>query len=695
MSRRRRVRPSGAAPSVACSSTGSLALAATTIALGSLLLFVAQPMISKRLLPILGGGSFVWLGAMVVFQALLLLGYAGTHVLLRRLGTVRHRSFHLALALGALGFFLWDPAPEALGGAPAPLRVALAILGSIGPPFVVLSAGSPLLQHWRAGDAAAAHQSPYVLYAASNAGSLVGLALYPLLLEPHLGLAAQRSLWTGAYAVYVLLLWRTGRRAAPPVASPAAGTPPGPHTRAGWRLRAGLGSAALVVVTELITEDVGGSPLLWTLPLGAYLLSFVVVFLSSQISRPRAWRPIALLAATAALLLLHTRTLALGLWPATGLAVVALFVACVHLHGDLERAKPAPRWLTAYYVDLSLGGCLGGALIALGAPILLRSPFEPWPVLLSVLAVGLWESAHSARARIVLVATLAAASLGAYLIEETTLALPIASWRNPSVTLRARSYYGSYTIEEEPEQSDGEDTWMPARLLRNGSTLHGGQARDAAGRLLPIAYYHPATLVGQAMLRLHPRHVAVVGLGTGALAAYGSAEQSFVFFEIDPLDVVLATQRFDLLRETPAQVRHVLGDARVTLRKEAAQSFDLVVLDAFSGDAVPLHLLTLEAVREYLRVLAPGGALLFHISSRHVDLSPVLLGLARRLDLAAAFDVSTERLPHWQFEGYWVALCPDAAVLPRLLGGKLPNRPASDREVLWTDDRNSLFDVLF
>ncbi len=689
MSRRRRpASPPKAAPNVPRGPVEWLPVA--TIGVSAFLLFQVQPLIARRMLPAFGGSAVVWVTALLFFQVVLLFGYAKTHWLLARLGTRGHRRVLLGLLAGSL-VCLPLGVPLELGAEwPAPLRLFLLLGVSVGPPYLVLASTSPVVQHWIAARPEGA-KSPYGLYAVSNAGSLLGLLSYPLLLEPTLGLAAQARLWSAGYVLYAILLALTAARL--PAGSGHA-APLGRTPKLGLLLRSAIPCALLVAVTRHLTEEVSSFPLLWVLPLALYLASFVLCFAAPRLAARRPVANAMTLAAAGALLLRHVRLFEPGLILDVLVASAALFLVCVALHGELERRKPPPAELTGYYLYLSLGGCAGGTLASLGAPLVLSGLTELPLSLLAAAWLVFAPAVSRPRLRRVLGATLGAAAGLTCLVEETRIRLPFPTWRPPLEIHRARSFYSTYRIEDEPAWEDEELTVVAARMLRNGSTIHGGQARDAAGQLMPITYYHERTLVGFAMQRLEPRRVAAVGLGAGVLAVYGRPGQSIDFFEIDSLDVALASRWFDNLQSSRATIRHLVGDARLLLRRQPARSYDLIVLDAFSGGAVPLHLLTLEALREYLGVLAPGGVLLFHISSHHVDLGPVLLAAAEVLDLAYAFDISPDDLGNRKADAYWVALTPSAATRQRLLAGRPFRRPTSERRVLFTDDFASLWPVL-
>lgn len=673
---------------------------------GSFLLFLVQPMIARLALPRFGGAPNVWNSAMLVYQALLLSGYAYAHAIGR--WSVRRQIFAhltlLAVAAATLPLGLAD-IPAAGPGNEA-LSVPLLFAASVGPVFFVIAAQAPLLQRWYAADARAGE--PWALYAASNLGSFAGLLVYPLLVEPLLSLHAQRVGWSLGYAVMVALVvgaaWsRLGNRRTEP-AQREEDDPPQPVGRRRillWLALAAVPSGLMLSTTTHLTTDIFPMPLLWVIPLGLYLLSFVIAF--------SGWTELtwALTVSTPLLMLLVGGTAMMsrgwGGMPLILASVGLLFLVCVALHGRLYRLRPASGQLTLFYLTMSAGGALGGLFTALVAPLVFDWTWEH-PLLILAAAALLplpkryqWrelgsfstEAAWAGAGTILIASGLLAWWLSSFAYDESATALRLVltfavaacgmllvAWRPLYVLvlamlmiaqggldtiqtshdgLRQRSYFGIYTIREYPG----------VRMLTHGTTLHGEQFYDRAFRLKPTSYYGPQSGAGLVLRDTSPdARVGVVGLGTGTLACYAKPGQAWTFFEIDP--TVLGYSRrgqFTYLRDCKPDARIVIGDARLDLAKALPGSLDVLAVDAFSSDAIPLHLLTAEAFDVYLRALAPRGVLLVHISNRFVDLEPVIAAAARTRGLTARVrdDLPVDDL-HYS-PSSWVLLTRDPATM--------------------------------
>ena len=605
------------------------------------------------------------------FQAALLGGYLYAHLSTRLLGPRRQALAHLALlALAALTLPVTVPAgwtPPASDRVVGWLLALLAV--AVGAPFLVLSATAPLLQRWLSAIDHPSVKDPYVLYAASNAGSFIGLLAFPTILEPTLRLGQQSRLWSIGYLTAAGLtcvcgwyVWRFGRPSADngPQAEAVA---PRLIDRLRWLALAFVPSSLLLGITTYLTTDVAAIPLLWVIPLALYLLTFVIAFARPGRVAPRI--PIelhAVLVTTFVLVLFWQADLAprwayllhLGVFTLTALV----------LHGELAACRPAPTYLTEFYLWLSLGGALGGAFNALAAPVLFDSVKEYVPMvvlacllrptraegrsdwiqtistmalpalILAVLAVLIPDRMHGwgllgATLGSLLAGVIALTLRGSAPLFGTTLAAVALSgvvlFPTPESLVDAeRSFFGSYRVTAR----DG------ATFLYHGTTIHGAQFEDSVRRARPLTYYHPDGPVGQVFRVLGPqldgKRIGVVGLGAGSLLCYAHPGQAWTFFEIDPLVERIAREPryFTFLRDCPVQPRVVLGDARLTLTHERPGTYALLVLDAFSSDAIPVHLLTREAVGVYERLLEPGGVLLVHISNRHLELEPVVAALA-------------------------------------------------------------------
>jgi hypothetical protein len=714
-----------------------------TILTGSFLLFLVQPMVARMALPRLGGAPNVWNSAMLVYQALLLAGYAYAHAL-SRLAISRQALIHLGV-LAVAGLTL--PIGLARIAPPPPGSEALWVpwlfVLSIGPVFFAVSAQAPLMQRWFAASPAAG--DPYPLYAASNLGSFAGLLAYPLLAEPLLPLGTQSVGWAVGYALLVALVALTAlaRRSAPAaLPSPAdESEAPAPDTRTIllWLALSAVPSGLMLSTTTFLTTDIFAMPLLWVIPLGLYLLSFSVAFAAR-----RGLAEVLVLCAPVVLCIDGALTMLAAASPsllAAAASLVMLFVVAVALHSRLYQTRPAPARLTQFYLVMSAGGALGGLFTALIAPLLFDwtwehpllilaaaalLPLGPWPRLgarvfggdrrfrlaMMLLLFALFMVSTWLRRDLRADAGWGALELGGFvLLVALALVLTVRRWAfvaasavllgalggfaQLKLTLadaRTRSYFGIYTVRDYPNGQ---------RQLTHGTTLHGMQWRDPQRATQPTTYYGATGGAGHALLAAdtlfgpHAR-IGVVGLGVGTLACYRRPGQAWTFFEIDP-EVLAYSRRgqFTYLHRCAGDSRVVIGDARLQLAEVPAGSFDMLLVDAFSSDAIPLHLLTDEAAGVYFRALAPDGLLLIHVSNRFVDLEPVLAALARERGLAAARRTDIHRaqangLDDGLSSSLWIALSRDPAQLAALTagGGWRPlGAPADD---VWRDDFASI-----
>ena len=650
--------------------------------LGATLLFALEPMLARQLSARHGGGYQVWNTAMMYYSGALLVGYLYAHGLAPRLGRA-----HLAVVAAALVWVAFDPPWQAMPGGPT-LSVLLSLLRHSALPFVVLASTSVIAQQWLAASRDPGSRDPYFLYAASNAGSLIGLVSYPLVIEPLFGLAAQRALWNALFAAYAVLgVWLAPRERD---ASAAAAQPPPepdePTARpapAYWLLLSAAPSMGLLAITNLIANELGSIPLAWAAPLAVYLATFMLAFRR----RPAAGSFVRRHAGEFA---------ALACIAATGPLAVPLllfFAVALAAHSELYRVRPPADGLTRFYLVVALGGWAGSAFVGLAAPVLFGDLYE-WPLALLLAAGALLvggrrisqpEPAADARRLRLLRAAAVAAAAGAVLnlVAREALENSIA---------RVRNYYGIYRVTERVAGSvvvPGASS-HPARYLIHGNTLHGLQSSDRAGRHAPVGYYHSATPIGQVLgSRNGPERVAAIGLGVGTVTAYFGAGDELVYYELDDEGEAIARAWFDYLAESRAAVSVVAGDARISLASGAQApdgSFDLIFVDAFSGDAVPAHLLTREALELYLRKLRPEGLLLFNVSSRFYDFGPVLCAAGRALGLHGARSSSTAPYEPLELPTQAYVLARDPARLEPLLA----NGWRSDRDLrptaLWTDD---------
>jgi spermidine synthase len=706
---------------------------AGVVFLGALLAFQVQFLLGKHLLPRYGGASAVWTTCLLFFQAALLAGYAWAHLLDSGLSPRRQRDAHLALLGTALALLAgraatWpSPITPAGTGAPpppgAPILSILSVLAStIGLPFVVLAATSPLLQAQLARRRPGA--SPVRLFAVSNAGSLAGLASYPLAVEPLLPLRAQGWLWSALFAVYAaglaFVMSSRGAPVAPGAEGSAVSAPADPSDPAPWKAGplpiwialAAFPSLMLAAVTSHLTQEVAPVPLLWMLPLALYLLSFVLSFAWPDAGRA-PWRIALAGAASLSLFGLHS-ALVLRVPARVALWSVILFLYGMAGHGELAARRPEPCRLTTFYLAIAAGGALGGLVAAVVAPLafagywelplgILAGPLSVWAACLRDAPAA--EEPTSLRDRPALRISprptrpgrvgMTGVALGLVALA-VGLVLHVAG-EGEAVVCASRGFYGVLRVVR-GEAGEPDET---LRLL-HGRIGHGLQFVAPARRAELTTYYGPSSGAGLA-IRRHPKYLAgqpmrvgVIGLGVGTLAAWSRPGDVFRFYELDPEVLRLSEGEnpvFTFLRDARGGVEVRLGDGRLALESEAPQGFDVLVVDAFSSDAVPTHLLTLEAFAACRRHLAPGGAVALQVTNRYLDLKPVVRGAAAALGLRAAHVPSSERGALWSSDWMIVAEGPTLLDDEVVSAATLP-RGEGDRQVLWTDDWSDPFRVL-
>lgn len=713
------------------SRSGTLVLFASSIFLGAALVFLLEPMVGKMLLPLLGGAASVWLVTLVFFQAVLLGGYAFAHVSLRLLGLRRQTFAQLGLVLLPLPFLpIALPHAEPPSGSPTLWLLGLLAV-TAGLPFFVVTTASPVFQRWFSvsGDAAAA--DPYFLYAAGNAGSLLALLAYPFLIEPRLTLDEQARLWAAGYGVFVVLVALGARRVlATSVVEATVAPRPAPiasRTRLRWIAMAALPSSLMLGTTSYLSTDIASVPLLWIVPLALYLLSFVVAFARRQ---PVSVRTISFLAALSSLAAAASilRVVPLPVPALVAVHAANLFLLALLVHRRLAEERPPVAQLTEFYLLLSLGGVAGGVFNALVAPnlfstileyplaialALLLRPRRPGeararpttllpallPALLVLVAVaGLSAAGAAGAAAVRLVLGAGIAALLVFAGRRTRFALAVGTLflllgLAQSSLHTERTFYGVLRVVEGPRDQ---------HVFVHGTTIHGIEGFAPGRRGVPLSYYSRTGPIGQVFSELAPRlhDVGAVGLGTGALAAYGRPGDRFTFYELDPAVARIASdpRYFTYLRDSRAAVRLELGDGRLRLAAARSAAYDLIVLDAFSSDSVPVHLLTREAVELYLEKLRPGGVLVFHVTNRYLDLEPVVAGVARSLGLAGltqSHAVSAAEQRAGETASHWIVLARRRTVLGPLLRDSrwrtLENRPGLPA---WTDQFSNILDVV-
>lgn len=668
-----------------------------TIFLSACLLFLVQPLAAKLLLPWFGGSAAVWITCLLFFQAGLLFGYLYAHWIATRLRPRAQTAVHsalLVLSLAALPILpnaIWQPRP----GADPTWPLLGALVTSIGVPYLLLAATSPLLQAWYA---AQRGTLPYRYFALSNAGSLLALLSYPVLVEPRLTARQQAWSWSIGFVSFAALCIPTAfiaRRTAPAQQPAPQKAPAAPLSKTHivlWLALAACASTLLLAVTNLLTQNIAPMPLLWVVPLSAYLLTFILCFESGRWYQRWLFLPLVLpsLACLAASIkTLENESISLGVPLFTG----ALFVCCMACHGEAARLRPPASQLTAFYLSLAAGGVLGGLFVALLAPRVFAASYElPIALVATPLALlgTLWHRRKQwKKPDLSFAAWLAALAatlvLAGYAGRET--------WRDVrDAKLLVRNFYGALRVQ------DLIDFHRKIRQLNHGTIIHGVQFFSPLFRNQPTTYYAWDSGPGLAWRTLEssgPLRMGVIGLGAGTLAAYGRAGDTIRFYDINPAVAQIAKSEFTYLADCPAHIDIVLGDARLSLAREPSQNFDLLVVDAFSGDSIPVHLLTREAFQIYWRHLKPDGVLAVHISNHYLDLAPVV-------QLAA----DNARKPAWQIDNdnddraqiytsTYVLISSRPAFFDQpLFRGELIRIHVPPRLRAWTDDYSNLWQIL-
>lgn len=664
-------------------------LYACTILLSAFLLFLIQPMVAKLILPWFGGSAAVWIMCLVFFQTVLLLGYLYAYGVNRFLRPRAQSFLHLGLLAVSLALLPIAPGEgwKPIGGADPTWRILALLTLSIGLPYFLLSATSPLLQAWYArGNLSAL---PYRLFAFSNAASLLALLAYPILVEPNAATHVQTIAWSAAYALFALVCgaaaWRVKGSASLPLHPDPAPAAPSPTARrqALWLLLSACGAMLLLSITNHLTQNIAAVPFLWVLPLAIYLVTFILAF-SRRIRIPRVLilRLLAVALGSIGYLLYETgfaQPLQLGI----PLFCFGLFAACLFCHSELDRTKPGPSHLTLFYLLVSLGGACGAIFVGLMAPRLFTATYElPISLLLTALLVctTTWQDGWSSRLLWVVLTIAMAKGIGTE-VRQTEMG---------SIVMM-RSFYGSLRVMHSGTAEN------QLRTLYHGTITHGSQFLFPPRRLRATTYYGRNSGAALALLFCcsGPKRVGIIGLGAGSLAAYGRPGDIFRFYEINPQVQQIAQSVFTYLRESRAKVDVALGDARLSLENEPPQRFDVLLVDAFSGDAVPVHLLTKEAIALYLKHLEPSGILAFHVSNSYLNLAPVVRQLADYYGKQSRLLSNKGNAEEDETAADWV-LVADPATFARLQGGSEIGKPVKDRPGLrlWTDDYSSLTQVL-
>lgn len=672
-------------------------LYAATIFVSAFLLFLVQPIIAKQILPWFGGAAAVWATCLVFFQSVLLLGYAYADWTSRHLTPKRQAWLHIVLLGVGLALLpiipdtAWKPGGEGDSG---PTLTILGLLtATIGMQYFLVSATSPLVQawFWRRFQSAV----PYRLFALSNFASLLALLSYPVVIEPFLTLRGQSISWSFGFVVFAVLCAatalvsarsNTGNATGPAVAAidSAGDKAPTMATRVLWIALSATGSCMLLAVTNHLTQNIAAVPFLWVVPLSLYLITFILCF-----DHPRWYQRTVFLVLTAVLVpVMAWYSDSLNLWIAAPLYTLGLFIICMFCHGELYLLRPGPRHLTTFYLMLSIGGALGALLVGIGAPNLLEGYYELKIVLVVCALLFLWRALDVRR----WVAGVAAA------ITATTVGISLynVNYYLSDTRVIMRNFYGVVRTEDFPRPA-------PFRAMYHGGIQHGGQLTDPEYRQIPITYFGPTSGYGRVFASLPdtPRRVGVVGLGAGVIAVYGRQGDVFRYYEIDPQVAAVATQEFTFLKDSKAKSEVILGDGRLSLEREPDQKYDLLALDAFSGDSVPMHLLTREATKTYIRHLKPDGVIVFQATNRFVDIAPVIARHAEEFGFKAVMVSDWPESTYKKAIDYWLSDT-DQIIFTRneaLLNSekiKSVAQPIKTRSDItrWTDDFYNLFQIL-
>ena len=677
-------------------------LYAVTILLSAFLLFEVQPMIGKIILPWFGGSAGVWNTCLLFFQASLVAGYLYAHWSTRYLKPKQQALLHVTLLAVSIALLPVLPSPDWKPSEPGDpsARILLLLGATIGLPYILLSTTTPLLQAWYV--AAKPGVVPYRLFALSNFGSLLALVSFPLLVEPRATTHTQAYGWSAIYVVFVVLCAALGWSAIPgaksmaaTVESPASAGPSWPIQML-WVALAACGSALLLSITTHLSTNVAPIPLLWVVTLGLYLASFILCFEREKTYRRAVFLPLLVVALGGAAYALFYLKGNLTIKWSIPTFVVALFIFSMACHGELARLKPDPKHLTSFYLMVAVGGALGGLFVAVIAPHLFDTYSElplaliACPALVTAvlwIAPGHWPRVWLLRtARIAMIVFTAA--LAGYIIYQKHL-------DDQRFLLSVRNYYGVlrvYDLEDNANQTG-------SRRLIHGTISHGIQLTDPQERDTPTSYYGPKSGVGRAIRYFEQGpavRVGVIGLGSGVTAAYGRQGDVFRFYEINPLDFNIASTWFSFLKDCKADQQVLLGDARLTLERQPNQQFDVLAVDAFSSDAIPVHLLTREAFVLYFRHLKRGGILAVHVSNRYLALAPVAARNAADLG-KAAIDVSDDGEDEdYLTQSEWVLVAEDRALFNDTLFQATDITPAKAWPGLraWTDDYSNLIQIL-
>jgi len=680
-------------------------LFAATVFTSAFLLFLVQPVIAKQILPWFGGSAAVWTTCMVFFQLVLLAGYAYSDLVTRKLDTRKQAIVHTVLLLASLAWLpiipgeQWKPA----AGAEPGTAILMLLAATIGLPYFLLSTTGPLVQAWFARSFPAG--TVYRLFALSNFASLLSLIAYPPVIETTVTLKGQSWGWSVVYVLFVALCiasaWASAKHplAAPSKAEVALGNespPPTAKDYALWFALSALGSLMLLACTNHITQNVASVPFLWIVPLVLYLLSFILVFDVSGGRGRSGWysRPLFVVPLLALLVGmsygLYDRVSIHNVWISVALYCGGMFVACMFCHGEMAALRPSPRYLTRFYLMLSVGGAAGGLFVGLVAPNIFNAYLE-MPYALVALAALLFIVSMGPKAPrkplefVIPVLAIAVTGVTAY------YAYQYQYWLGRQALVLNRNFYGTLSVK----QDDDPNAPGATRRLVHGMINHGSQLIDPEKRMTPASYFGPGSGIARALdfYSDRPRRVGVVGLGVGVFLGYGRKEDYFRIYELDPVVEKFAREQFWFLNGTPAKTDVIIGDGRLNLERDPPQQFDLLSLDAFSSDAIPMHLMTREALRMYRRHVKPDGVIVFNVTNRFIRLAPLLHEVAKAEGMTAILisDDPTEDI--YSGTEYVLVTANKAFIEDKRFADAVKIEPIPGLKP-WTDDFNNLFDVL-
>ena len=673
-----------------------------TSGISAFLLFLVQPLIGKTLLPLYGGSASVWTTCLLFFQSVLLAGYGYAHLLTHAVPPKKQLWIHGILLVVAL--LLSRILPDAATTVSTSIPIAmllLTLLRHVGLPFFALSATAPLLQHWF-------HQrypsrSPYPIYAISNAGSFTAVLAYPFLVERFFPLETQELIWSAGFGIFTLACMASGWLAKPMLVHPlspsrqteiqtrAPSRSNSPHLL--WFGFSAAGSILLITTTEQISQDVAATPLFWMIPLCLYLLSYVISF-STDRSYHRTYWLTALCIATAVVAAQVFFGNEMAMPAQLTLYIITLFIGCMVAHGELARVKPEAASLTRFYLWTSFGGITGGLLVAIIAPLVFPELWEYsliWPLLLLLIwqavsreSTSLESELQSRKIKLILSAGIAVSSIG-FVVDVVHDSL--------DTVHSSRNFYGRLTV------TDSRFT----RCLYHGRTLHGCQPKKET-ELKPAFYYAPESGMGMAQqiyreISPGPVRTGVVGLGAGVCSVWNQTGDEMTFYEIDPAVIQVAQKDFDYLKRAKGTIKIVTGDARLSLaaqNRSNTRKLDIFVMDAFSSDAIPLHLVTEEAVKIYRERVRPGGVFAFHISNRHLNLEPLMLGIARQMK-SEAFVVYTDTdYDNYILDTTWVVITDNPKFIARFKRSNAysPWPEEYSQPLLFSDQYSNILDLL-